>query len=127
MSFKELGWFGPLRVTLSALLSLMSDMETLSLAQMQWLGECPQPLGSSTPRSAISRGDAPPGGKWFTLPALRRTPRGLTGCESTCTSISPSSEVENFRRMDDPGIIKNIYAIARLAAEIAGQARALLP
>ncbi len=26
------------------------------------------------------------------------------------------SEVERFRRMDDPGIIRNIYAIARLAA-----------
>jgi hypothetical protein len=27
-------------------------------------------------------------------------------------------EVDKFRKMDDPGIIKNIYAIARLAAEL---------
>ena len=73
LSFKELGWFGPLRVTLSALLSLMGDMETLSLAQMQWLGDCPQPWEINSEIGDLG-GDAPPGGKWFTLPALRRAP-----------------------------------------------------
>ena len=50
-------------------------------------------------------------------------------CATTCASSRiwlkkhlqldfTEQEVENFRRMDDPGIIKNIYAIARLAAEL---------
>ena len=61
--------------------------------------------------------DAPPGGKWFRFlrydvrldPIWLKEHMGLDFTES---------EVERFRRMDDPGIIKNIYAIARLAAEL---------
>ena len=61
--------------------------------------------------------DAPPGGKWFRFLRydVRLDPIWLKehmGLEFT------ESEVERFRRMDDPGIIKNIYAIARLAAEL---------
>jgi hypothetical protein len=116
LSFKELGLFGPLRVTLSALLSLMSDIENLSLAQMQWLGECPQPweINSEVRRLA---GDVPPGGKWFRFLRydVRLDPVWLK--ENLHLDFT-DQEVEKFRRMDDPGIIKNIYAIARLAAEL---------
>jgi patatin-like phospholipase/acyl hydrolase len=44
LSFKELGFAGPLRLAIGALLSLMSDAEAMALAQMQWLGECPDEL-----------------------------------------------------------------------------------
>lgn len=116
LSFKELGLFGPLRVTLSALLSLMGDIENLSLTQMQWLGECPQPWEINSEIRNLAH-DAPPGGKWFRFlrydvrldPIWLKEHMGLDFTES---------EVERFRRMDDPGIIKNIYAIARLAAEL---------
>ncbi len=115
MSFKQLGWFGPLRVALSALLSLMSDIESLSLAQMQWLGECPQPWIINSEIRDLA-GDAPPGGKWFRF--LRYDVRlEASWLRENLHLDFTESEVENFRRMDDPGIIKNIYAIARLAAE----------
>jgi hypothetical protein len=114
--FKELGIFGPLRVTLSALLSLMSDIQNLSLAQMQWLGECPQPWEINSEVGTLIN-DAPPGGKWFRFLRydVRLDPRWLS--ENLQLDFT-EQEVEKFRRMDDPGIIKNIYAIARLAAEL---------
>jgi len=116
LSFKELGWFGPLRVTLSALLSLMGDVETLSLAQMQWLGHCPQGWEINSEVGDLS-GDAPPGGKWFTF--LRYDVRlEVDWLKKHLHLDFTEQEVEKFRRMDDPGIIKNIYAIARLAAEL---------
>ena len=116
LSFKELGLFGPLRVTLSALLSLMSDIENLSLTQMQWLGECPQPWEINSEIRNLAN-DAPPGGKWFRFLRydVRLDPIWL---KEHMQLDFTESEVERFRRMDDPGIIKNIYAIARLAAEL---------
>jgi hypothetical protein len=116
LSFKELGIFGPLRVTLSALLSLMSDIQNLSLAQMQWLGECPDPWEINSEVGKLV-GDAPPGGKWFRFLRydVRLDPVWLK--ENLHLDFT-EQEVEKFRRMDDPGIIKNIYAIARLAAEL---------
>lgn len=116
LSFKELGLFGPLKVTLSALLSLMSDVETLSLAQMQWLGECPQPWEINSEIRDLA-GDSPPGGKWFRF--LRYDVRLETAWLRDNLQLDfTESEVLKFRQMDDPGIIKNIYALARLAAEI---------
>ncbi len=116
LSFKELGIFGPLRVTLSALLSLMSDIESLSLTQLQWLGECPQPWDINSEIRDLA-GDAPPGGKWFRFLRydVRLDPIWLK--EHMHLDFT-DREVEKFRQMDDPGIIKNIYAIARLAAEV---------
>ncbi|HEU5286271.1 MAG TPA: patatin-like phospholipase family protein [Sphingomicrobium sp.] len=116
LSFKELGIFGPLRVTLSALLSLMSDVQTLSLAQMQWLGECPDPWEINSEIGQLA-GDAPPGGKWFRFLRydVRLDPVWL---KQNLQLDFTDREVDKFRKMDDPGIIKNIYAIARLAAEL---------
>jgi hypothetical protein len=116
LSFKELGIFGPLRVTLSAMLSLMSDVQNLSLAQMQWLGECPDPWEINSEIGQLV-GDAPPGGKWFRFLRydVRLDPVWL---KQNLQLDFTEQEVEKFRRMDDPGIIKNIYAIARLAAEL---------
>jgi hypothetical protein len=125
LSFKELGLFGPLRVTLSALLSLMGDVETLSLAQMQWLGECPQPWQINSEIRDLSK-DGPPGGKWFRF--LRYDVRlEVPWLKENLHLDFTEREVEKFHQMDDPGIIKNIYAIARLAAELQVKREHLFP
>jgi hypothetical protein len=83
---------------------------------MQWLGECPQPWEINSEVGRLT-GDAPPGGKWFRFLRydVRLDPVWLK--ENLHLDFT-DQEVEKFRRMDDPGIIKNIYAIARLAAEL---------
>ena len=115
LSFKELGWFGPLKVTMRALLSLMGDNETLVLAQMQWLGQCPQPWEINSEIGELA-GDGPPGGKWFRF--LRYDVRLEAPWLKQNLNLDFSEhEVERFRRMDDPGIIKAIYELACIAAE----------
>jgi len=115
LSFKELGWFGPLKLTLRSLLSLMGDTETLTLAQMQWLGECPQPWEINTEIGDMAE-EAGFGQKWFRF--LRYDVRLETAWMKKNLNLDVSErELERLRRMDDPGIIKHIYDIARTAAE----------
>jgi uncharacterized protein len=125
LSFKELRWFGPLKVTLRALLSLMGDMETLALAQMQWLGECPRPWQINSEIGDLAK-DAPPGKKWFHF--LRYDIRlEQKWIEVNLGQKVSEQEVERYRQMDDPGIIRAIYDLARLAAEQQVQLEDLLP
>jgi hypothetical protein len=125
LSFKDLRWFGPLKVTLHALLSMMGDTETLALAQMQWLGQCPQPWEINSEIRDLA-GDEPPGGKWFRF--LRYDVRlEVPWLEKHLQLKFTDREVERFRRMDDPGIIKDIYALAATAAEQQVKLEHLLP
>ncbi len=96
-------------------MSLMTDAETLILAQMQWLGECPMPWVINSEIGSLA-GDGPPGGKLFRF--LRYDVRLETQWlqEELGLNIAPK-DVERFRHMDDPGIVQSIYEIARLAAE----------
>ncbi len=125
LSFQDLRWFGPLKVTLRAMLSLMSDSETLALAQMQWLGECPQPWVINSEIKDLAA-DSPPGQKWFRF--LRydvRLERPWLKDELGLTFTD--AEIERFRQMDDPGIIQTIYQIAQQAAEQQIKLEHLLP
>jgi hypothetical protein len=83
---------------------------------MQWLGECPDPWEINSEIGQLA-GDAPPGGKWFRFLRydVRLDPVWL---KQNLQLDFTDREVDKFRKMDDPGIIKNIYAIARLAAEL---------
>jgi len=115
VTFSELGFAGPLRLALGALLSVMADNQYLALAQMQWLGKC---LTSWTINSEVGTLslETPPGGHWF------RFARYDLGLDTDWLSQNlgldlTDNEVKRLRRMDDPGIIKCIYGIARLAAE----------
>lgn len=123
VTFREVGLAGPLGLAIGALLSLMGDTKSLALAQMQWLGECLTywPVNSKTRTWEINSeikslaDEVPPGGHWFRFARydLRLETRWLAdnlGLKLT------DKEVARFQRMDDPGIIKSIYAIARLAA-----------
>jgi uncharacterized protein len=115
VSFAEIGLALPLGVAVDALLSLMSDTENLALAQMQWLGECltPWPINSEL---GTLQDESPPGGHWFRFARydVRLEANWLLGDLGIDLN---DKEVNRLRRMDDPGTIETIYAIARLAAE----------
>jgi uncharacterized protein len=114
-SFAEIGRAAPLRVVLGALLSLMTDTETLALIQMQWLGEC---LRSWKINSEIEDlyGEAPPMGKLFRFARYDLKLEKDWLLDELDVRLD-DKEVALLRRMDDPGIIETIYALARLAAE----------
>ena len=115
LSFKELGFAGPLRLAIRALLSLMSDTEAMALAQMQWLGECPQPWVVNSEIKTLAD-SIPAGHRWFRF--MRYDVRlERPWLKSDLAMDLSEAEVARFRNMDDPGIIKCIYGIARLAAE----------
>jgi Patatin-like phospholipase len=125
LSFKDLRWFGPLKVTLHALLSMMGDAETLALAQMQWLGQCPQPWEINSEIRDLAK-DAPPGGKWFRF--LRYDVRlEVPWLATNLEQKFSDREVERFRKMDDPGIIKAIYDLAEAAAKKQVKLEHLIP
>lgn len=115
VSISNLAWGGPLRVTLGAMLSLMSDNEYLALTQLQWLGQCMTPWVINSEIEDLCN-NSPPGGDWFRF--ARYDVRLETEWLSSNLALDlTEKEVTRMRRMDDPGIIKCIYGVARLAAE----------
>ncbi len=114
VSFSELGWAGPLRLAIGALLSIMTDTQNQALAQMQWLGEC---LTCWTINSEVRTlcGDTPPGGKWFRFARydLRLENAWLT--QNLGLKLS-DKEITRLQGMDDPDTIPTLYEIAREAA-----------
>jgi Patatin-like phospholipase len=97
LPLRDLRWFGPLKVTLRALLSMMGDAQTLALAQMQWLGHCPQPWVINSEIGDLAQ-DGPPGGKWFHF--LRYDVRLEAAWLKEHLGLSLTErEVERFRRM----------------------------
>jgi uncharacterized protein len=82
---------------------------------MQWLGECPEPWLINSEIGTLAD-DGPPGGKLFRF--LRYDVRLETDWlkEKLDLTVAPK-DIERYRHMDDPGIIKSIYEIAKAAAE----------
>ena len=64
LSFTDLGFAGPLKLALHSLLSMMGDTQTLALAQMQWLGECPDPWPINSEIGDLAD-ELPPEHRWF--------------------------------------------------------------
>jgi predicted acylesterase/phospholipase RssA len=115
VSFGELGWAGPLRLAIGALLSVMGDTQNQALAQMQWLGEC---MTCWTINSEVRTlcGDEPPGGKWFRFARydLRLEKAWLT--ENLGLDLS-DKDIARLQGMDDPDTIPQLYEIASKAAQ----------
>jgi hypothetical protein len=87
----------------------------LVLAQMQWLGECPAPWVINSEIGTLA-GDGPPGGKLFQF--LRYDVRLEADWIKERLGLTiEKSEIERYRCMDDPGIVQDIYGIAKVAAE----------
>jgi hypothetical protein len=78
LSFAELGIAGPLKLAKAAMLSSMSDAQSLALAQMQWLGRCDAPWRINAEWEDI-KGNEVPGGDWFRFQRydVELTPRWL--------------------------------------------------
>jgi hypothetical protein len=106
-------------------MSLMNDTQTLILAQMQWLGECPAPWPINSEIGTLA-GDSPPGGKLFRF--LRYDVRLEADWINEHLGLNvPEKDLVRFRCMDDPAIVQSIYDIARVAAERQVRLEHLIP
>jgi hypothetical protein len=114
IKYEDLGFTRYAQLALHALMSMMTDAEMMVLAQMQWLGECPAPWVINSEIGTLA-GNGPPGGKLFRFvryDVKLERPWLLKELELDV----PEADVERFRCMDDPGIVKSIYEIASIAA-----------
>jgi hypothetical protein len=115
LSFTELGFAGPVKLALHSLLSMMGDTQTLALAQMQWLGECPDPWPINSEIGSLAD-ELPPESRWFRF--MRYDVQLEQPWIAAKLNKTLSEEVvTSYRNMDDPKIIQPIYELALEAAE----------
>jgi hypothetical protein len=97
-----------------ALMSLMTDAETLTLSQMQWMGESQTDRRINSEIGSLCE-QVPQGGKMFRF--MRYDVKLETDWLRTELDVKISeSDAERFRGMDNPAIVNEIYEIAKLAA-----------
>jgi len=92
----------------------MTDTEIMVLAQMQWLGECPAPWVINAEIGTLA-GNGPPGGKLFRFVRYDVKLERPWLLKELDLDVS-EKDVERYRQMDDPEIVKSIYEIATIAA-----------
>jgi uncharacterized protein len=98
-----------------ALMSLMTDAETLTLAQMQWMGECLTQWKINSEVGSLCE-EVPQGGKMFRF-ARYDVKLEVNWLRDELGLKVSESDAERFRGMDNPAIVNEIYEIAKLAAE----------
>ena len=97
-----------------ALMSLMTDAENMSLAQMQWMGECLTEWKINSEVGSLCA-EVPQGGKMFRF--LRYDVKLEVEWLRNELDVHVSErDCERYRGMDNPGIVNDIYEIAKLAA-----------
>jgi hypothetical protein len=124
---EQLGLGRTSKLAISALKSLMDDVQTFVLTQMQYLGECPAPWWINSEIEDLSK-EKPPGDKMFRF--LRYDVRlegkwietlreqfGTEKFDQTFGRRLTDIDVIRMRGMDDPTIIKDIYKLSRIAAK----------
>jgi uncharacterized protein len=98
-----------------ALMSLMTDAETLTLAQMQWMGECLTEWKINSEVGSLCA-EVPQGGKMFRF--MRYDVKLEVNWLRDELDVKVSeNDAERYRGMDNPAIVNEIYEIAKLAAE----------
>jgi hypothetical protein len=115
LSFTELGFAGPLKLALHSLLSMMGDTQTLALAQMQWLGDCPDPWPINSEIGTLA-GELPPESRWFRFMRYDVQLEQPWIAANLGKTLSEEA-VASYRNMDDPSIIQTIYELALEAAD----------
>jgi hypothetical protein len=114
LSYEALGFARFTKLAFHALISLMTDTETLVLAMMQWMGESPAPWQINTEIGTLA-GDAPPGGKMFRF--LRYDVRLENPWLKRELGYDVSDQLlARLRGMDDPKVAQQLYEIGSLAA-----------
>jgi hypothetical protein len=97
-----------------ALMSLMTDAETMTLAQMQWMGECLTPWRINSEVGTLAE-EVPQGGKMFRFMRYDVKLESAWLREELDVKVS-DGDAERYRGMDNPAIVNEIYEIAKLAA-----------
>jgi hypothetical protein len=92
---------------------MMGDTQTMALAQMQWLGDCPDPWPINSERSAASPANCRRT-RWF---RFMRYDVQLEQPWIASQLDMPLSEdvVTSYRNMDDPAIIESILLAVEAA------------
>jgi uncharacterized protein len=120
---EELGMGWTLKMTYHALMSLMNDIQTFALTQMQYLGECLTPWWINSEVGALEQ-EQPINGKMFRfmrydvqleLPWIEKE-LGAEA-ETVLGRKLTRTDVTRWRSMDDPTIIEEIYKLAQIAAK----------
>jgi hypothetical protein len=121
---EELGMGWTLKVTYHALMSLMNDVQTFALMQMQYLGECLTPWWINSEVEALEK-ERPASGKMFRflrydvtleLPWIEKE-LPADEVEKAFGRKLDRTDVIRMRSMDDPTIIEDIYKLAKIAAK----------
>jgi hypothetical protein len=114
-SYEEQGVGRFAKLAYYALMSLMTDAETMTLAQMQWMGECLTPWKINSEVGTLCE-QVPQGGKMFRF--LRYDVKLEAEWLRKVLKVNVSErDAERFREMDNPAIVSEIYEIAKIAAE----------
>ena len=115
LSYEALGFARYAKLAIHALRSLMTDAEMLVLMLMQWMGECPAPWQINSEIGNLVS-DAPSGGKMFRF--LRYDVQLEKDWLQHELNYPVSDKIlERLRRMDDYGIVHELYKIGSIAAE----------
>jgi hypothetical protein len=110
------GRVGAGRLAFRALLSLMNDSQTYCLAQLQWMGEClSEPWWINDEIGSLCDA-APPHGKLFRFIRYDVRLEVKWIAEELGQNVS-EADVVRYRAMDNPAIVADIYALAKIAAE----------
>lgn len=115
LTYETLGFTRYTKITYYALMSMMSNSETLILTLMQWMGECPAPWQINSEIGNLAN-EIPPGGKMF------RFLRYDVLLEKDWLSRELNYKVDDdrlaqLRGMDDPDLVHQLYEIGCAAAE----------
>lgn len=122
---EELGMGQTARLTYRALMSLMNDVQTFALTQMQFLGKCLTPWWIDSELEALEN-EGPASGKMFRfmrydvkleLPWIERELGSEIEKEKWFGRKLTQTDIIRMRSMDDPTIIHDIYKLAQIAAE----------
>jgi len=122
---EELGMGKTARLTYRALMSLMNDVQTFALTQMQYLGKCLTPWWIDSELEALED-EGPASGKMFgflrydlklELPWIEKELGSEIEKEKWFGRRLTQTDIIRLRSMDDPTIIHDIYKLAQIAAE----------
>jgi hypothetical protein len=116
LEFDKLGFGRFPKLALHALMSLMTDAETMVLMQMQWMGECLTPWQINSEIGTVADSE-PKGGKMFKF--IRYDVKLEQDWLRNELKMKVSEDdLVRLRCMDDPGTIREIYEIGQRAAEL---------